>query len=142
MNSSCNMDHVSSVFFKKGFDSLLEEKRASMAEEVGDAVGSVASGGAGLLKDLAIYGTLTGVIGGTAYNIVKDNLTKQDPKDRFNDKVERIIKNRKREREDAKWMDRVRGMRAELIRDYKKMSPEEYSAKYNALVNALDERKA
>ena len=39
-------------------------------------------------------------------------------------------------------MAKVRGMRDELKRGYKKMTTDEYAAKYNELMEALDERRA
>lgn len=92
------------------------------------------------LLNLASAGILTGAVAGGAYNTLKDSLQKEDPNTKMNRKIEAMFKNRKRELDDAKWMDRVRSMRDELKRSYKKMTPEEYRKKYDALVAALDER--
>lgn len=92
------------------------------------------------IKNLTSAGILAGAVAGGAYNTLKDNMQQEDPKTRMNRKIEAIFRNRKRELEDAKWMDRVRSMRNELKSSYRKMSPEEYREKYDALVSALDER--
>ena len=92
------------------------------------------------ILNLASAGVLTGAVAGGAYNTLKDSLQSENPKTKMNRKIEAIFRNRKRELEDAKWMDRVRSMRDELKRSYRKMSPEEYREKYDALVSALDER--
>lgn len=131
--------------FKGGIMSVISEKRAGILGDIKDAGTSLLSlgqHGVGMVRDLGIYGVLTGALSGAGYNIVKDKLTEQDPRDEFNRKVEKILASRKRELEDAKWMTKVRGMRDELRRDYKKMTPEEYAKKYNELVSALDERGA
>lgn len=101
-----------------------------------DAVTAVPKG----IMNLVAAGAGTGALAGGAYNILKDSLQQEDPKTKMNRKIEAMFKNRKRELEDAKWMDRVRLMRDELKRSYKKMTPEEYRQKYDALVAALDER--
>lgn len=131
----------SEAVFKSGMMSVFNEKRAGLGD-IGESIWGLIGNSAGLIRDLGIYGTMTGALGGVGYNILKERLTEQDPKDEFNRKVETVLANRKRELEDMKWMSRVRSMRDELRRDYKKMTPEEYSKKYNELVAALDERKA
>lgn len=94
-----------------------------------------------VIPALATSGLATGAVAGGAYHYLKDAITKGDPRENLNLKSESMYVLRKRELEDAKWMDRVRAMRDELKRDYKKMSTEEYAAKYQALQDALDERK-
>lgn len=90
---------------------------------------------------LALLGASTGVVGATALDVVKERVSQEDPEEKFNNDIESIYKNRTRELEDQKWMTRVRAMRDELRRGYKKMPTEEYAAKYQALQDALDERK-
>ena len=90
---------------------------------------------------LAVGGATTGILGASAYDAIKERLAKEDPEAKFNQDVEALYSDKNREIEDARWMARVRSMRDELVKGYKKMSPEEYSAKYNALIEALDEKK-
>ena len=119
----------------------------------GKALGSAAIGGAketanafakipGALGKLALLGAGTGILGATAYDILKENVSGDDPKAKLNAKIEAMYNNRKKELEDAKWMAKVREMRDELKRGYKKMTSEEYESKYNELMEALDERRA
>lgn len=141
MTKNCLSEEEAKAIFMDGAKSAMSEKQA----QIGDVLGGLwnaAKGSAGLIRDLGIYGALGGALTGAGYNIIKDRITAPSPEDEFNHKVERIVTNHKRELEDAKWMDRVRGMRDELARNYKKMTPEEYAKKYNALVSALDERRA
>lgn len=141
MTKNCLSEEEAKAIFMDGAKSAMPEKQA----QIGDVLGGLwnaAKGSAGLIRDLGIYGALGGALTGAGYNIIKDRITAPSPEDEFNHKVERIVTNHKRELEDAKWMDRVRGMRDELARNYKKMTPEEYAKKYNALVAALDERRA
>jgi len=133
------------AIFMEGAKSAMSEKQADILDSVGKlgtGAVDVLKGGAGLMRDFGIYGALAGVLSGAGYNIIKDRITAPSPEDEFNNKVKQIVENRRRELEDSKWMERVRGMRDELSRNYRKMTPEEYSEKYNALVAALDERRA
>jgi hypothetical protein len=91
---------------------------------------------------LALLGTGTGVLGATAFDILKENVSGDDPNAELNTKIEAMYNNRKKELEDAKWMSKVRRIRDELKRDYKKMTSEEYELKYNELMEALNERMA
>lgn len=119
----------------------------------GRALGSAAIGGAketaealakipGAVGKLALLGAGTGILGATAYDILKENVSSDDPKAELNAKLEAMYNNRKKELEDAKWMAKVREMRDELKLGYKKMTSEEYESKYNELMEALDERRA
>ena len=133
------------AIFMEGARSAMPEKQADILDSVGKlgaGAVDVLKGGAGLMRDFGIYGALAGVLSGAGYNIIKDRVTSPSPEDEFNNKVRQIVENHRRELEDSKWMERVRGMRDELSRNYRKMTPEEYSEKYNALVAALDERRA
>lgn len=91
---------------------------------------------------LATIGAGTGVAGASIWDMLKTRYSQEDPETEFNNKAEAMYGDRKRELADAKWMDRVRRMRDELRRGYKKMSTEEYAEKYQALQDALDERKS
>ena len=93
------------------------------------------------LGKLALVGLGTGLVGASAYDVIKDKVTRDDPKAELNAKIEAMYRGKTRELEDAKWMDKVRAMRDDLRRNYKKMTTEEYAEKYKALVDALDERK-
>ena len=141
MTKDCLSEEEAKAIFIEGAKSAMPEKQAQIGDFLG-GLWNAAKGSAGLIRDLGIYGALGGALTGAGYNIIKDRITAPSPEDEFNHKVERIVTNHKRELEDAKWMDRVRGMRDELARNYKKMTPEEYAKKYNALVSALDERRA
>lgn len=81
-----------------------------------------------------------GSAGALAYDAMKENLSQEDPDAKFNMDLEALYNGRAMEAADAKWMDRVRSMRDELKRGWKKMTPEEYAGKYDALVSALKER--
>lgn len=96
----------------------------------------------GAVGKLALLGAGTGIIGATAYDVLKENVASDDPEAELNAKIEAMYKGRQKELEDAKWMAKVRGLRDELKRSYKKMTTDEYTAKYNELVAALDERRA
>lgn len=106
------------------------------AKETADALAKIP----GAVGKLALLGAGTGILGATAYDILKENVSGDDPKAELNAKIEAMYNNRKKELEDAKWMGKVRGMRDELKRGYKKMTSEEYESKYNELVEALNER--
>jgi len=95
-----------------------------------------------LLKALSVYGAGAGTVGSVAWNLIKDRMQRESPETEFNRKVEAMYAGRARELEDAKWMDRVRGMRDDLARNYKKMPSDEYEKRYGELMDALDERLA
>ena len=88
----------------------------------------------------ALLGAGTGVLGAHAYDVVKEQVTHEDPEAKFNADVEALYENKRKELEDAQWLSKVRSMRDELRRGYKKRPTTEYSRKYKALVDALDER--
>ncbi len=114
----------------------------NMATAVPETIWRWGSRGATAAGLLALAGASTGALGASALDVLNSRITSEDPEERFNNKVEALYANRMSELEDQKWMDRVRSMRDELRRDYKRMSTEEYAVKYKALQNALDERKA
>ena len=94
------------------------------------------------LAYLALTGAGAGALGATAYDMLKENVTNMDPQEKLNAKLESIYRGKKKELESANWMTKVRSMRDDLKRNYKKMSTEEYAKAYKALEDALDERRA
>lgn len=158
-------EQADDIFFSAMLTGLMNEKQASELADSLDkqaafdwrkfltGTGSAIVGGAkdvfsgisktpGALGKLALIGAGTGVLGATAYDIIKDNVTNDDPKAELNAKIEAMYNSKLRELDDAKWIAKVRGMRDELKRGYKKMSTEEYAKKYNELIEALEERRA
>lgn len=93
----------------------------------------------GLAKSLALTGIATGVIGGIGYNLIKERMQRKDPEEDLQRKIEAMYANRTKELESSKKMQRARAKRDELMRSYKKMTPEEYKAKYDELRSALEE---
>jgi hypothetical protein len=118
-------------------DVALEKIAAGVVDSVGGGVGGLMNL---LLKGMS-FGAAAGGAVGYGYNALGEALGGNDPKQAFNDRIASIYKNRERELSDAKWMDRVRGMRDDLKRNHKKMTPDEYRTMYNALIDALDERR-
>lgn len=93
-----------------------------------------------LLAKLALTGSALGAVGGVGYNLAKTRVSQGSPEEDMNRNIEAMYKIKSRELEDAKWISKVRAMRDDLKRNYKKMTTEEYSKKYSELANALDER--
>lgn len=119
----------------------------NLAKGIGGAAIGGAKDLAGALAktpDLAIKLGLTGAFGGAvaagAWDILRSNVTNKDPEEKLNEKIESIYKSKMRETEDAAWISRVRAMRDDLRRNYKKMPLEEYTDKYNKLMAALEEK--
>lgn len=148
-------DEIFSAGFMDAMSDAVSEKRASWAKVLaflkGAGKATVGVGGHAVdaahkiistVPGLAVAGLSTGALGAIGYNAIKDNLMENSPKEELDAKIDAMYSNRTKELESAKWMDRVRAMRDELKRGYKKMSVEEYTQKYQALVDALDERKA
>lgn len=105
-------------------------------------------GGAGAASEipkalglLALIGSGTGALGAYAYDVIKDNMTREDPEARFNADMEALYQGKLRELEDAKWMSDVRARRDRLRRGLKRMTTEEYAKEYEDLVAALDKKK-
>ena len=154
------------IFFSAMLSGLIPQKQASdMIQSfqkeaavnwsaIKKAIGSIGSGIAGglgyawgaaksippALGYTALGGAASGALGATVYDILKERVSQEDPETKFNSEIERLYAYKKREIEDAKWMSRVRAMRDELKRGYKKMTTDEYTTKYNALMDALNER--
>jgi len=131
------------------------EKRAMNSAEVWNILKGVMSGAqtatggiANVIKAIpsaigwtALAGGTAGALGSTAYDVIKDRVSRDDPDASFNAEMESMYSGKKRELDDAQWMSRVIAMRDDLKRNYKKMTTEEYAAKYKALSDALDEKK-
>lgn len=83
-------------------------------------------------------GALAGALGHGAMQTLSGA---DDPEEDFYDEQASIFDNRTKELDDASWMQKVRAMRADLKRNGHKMSDSEYRVKYNALKDALSERK-
>ena len=93
------------------------------------------------LPTVAAVGAGTGVLGAMGIDALMQRMEQDDPEARINADIDAMYSRRGRELEDAAWMEKVRGMRDELRRGYRRMPTEEYAAKYRALMDALDERK-
>ena len=140
------------LFCASAVANLVTEKRAQagtwgIVKDIGGALG----GGAGHLIDavkgvppalgwLMLTGAGLGTVGALAHNAIKERVSHDDPEVDFNTEIEALYNARRRELADAKWMSKVRSMRDELKRGYKKMTTEEYAKAYKALEDALDER--
>lgn len=88
----------------------------------------------------AALGASTGVIGMAAGDALQERLSSEDPETKHQNELETMYSHKRQEKKDAMWMAKVRAMREELVRGYKHMSTKEYTAKYNALLRALDEK--
>ncbi len=147
------------IFFMSMLSGLIPEKQAcelaigiqkdaGVMDALKKAIGVVGAIGSGaksippILAGTALGGAATGVLGATVYDILKERVSQEDPEAKFNSDIEHLYTHKTREIEDARWMDRVRAMRDELKRGYKKMTTEEYATKYKALMDALNERSA
>lgn len=150
--SECLTKEQSEECFRAGFMSMLNEKVAAGGFAIAPYLKDFASIGGSLVngaknlwgaaKDSMILGGSTGVLGALGYDVIKEQLTQDDPKVKLRDDIKAIYARKAKELEDSKWMERVRGMRDELVRGYKKMTLDEYREKYDALIKALDERRA
>lgn len=149
------------IFFSSMLASLMTEKQAAdfvqfmekrseggLMEGIGNVLGGIGGAAAKVLRDVpsallwtGALGAGSGVLGATAYDVVKERLTQDEPEEKMNEKIESIFRRKKREQEDAQWMDRVRAMRDELKRGYKRMTAKEYKSKYRALLKELGERE-
>lgn len=106
------------------------------AKEGVKAVGEIPK----ILGWTALLGGGTGALGAYAYDVLKNNVSREDDETKFNSELEAVYANKKKELESANWMRKVIAMRDDLRRSYKKIPTEEYKKKYDALVEALDER--
>lgn len=110
-------------------------------KEVAKGTKEVGESALKMIPPVAAVGAGTGVLGTMAYDALRQRLEQDDPEARLNADIDAMYSRRGRELEDAAWMARVRGMRDELRRGYRKMPTGEYAARYRALLDALDERK-
>lgn len=95
---------------------------------------------ANILGKLMLGGATVGTAGGIGYNLAKERMSQNSPEEEMNRKIEAMYKKKTRELEDSNWMNKVIAMRDELRRGYKKMTTQEYTKKYIALMDALNER--
>lgn len=93
-----------------------------------------------VMMTAATVGASLGALGAAAVDAVKERVTQDDPETEFKNKINNLYKQKVREQEDEKWMTHIRLLKEDLKKNYKKMPLDEYRAKYNALVSALDER--
>ena len=152
------------IFFSAMLTGMMTEKQAEdalgMIEKRGQAtmldwlkgIGGALTHGGGMIADTvkaippalgwtALLGASAGGLGAMSYDAIKERVSSEDPEAKFNADVESYYAGKKRELTDSKWMAKVRSMRDELKRGYKKMPPSEYARKYKALIAALDEKK-
>ena len=152
------------IFFSSMLACLVTEKQASSMlekmEKDGGAslldwakgIGGALTSGGGMLFDtakaippslgwLALLGASTGGLGAMGLDVIKDQVAEDDPEAKFNEDLEAVYAGKERENKDSKWMTRVRNLRDELKRGYRKMTSSEYAKKYDELIAALDEKK-
>lgn len=148
------------VFFSAMMSGMLTEKQAcefmeKKAKGKLDAVkyllglvGSVGGGIADTVKAIppalgwtALLGASTGGLGAMAYDVLKDRVSQEDPESKFNADMEAMYSAKERELKDARWMSKVRAKRDRLMREGRKMDPDEYAKAYGSLVSDLDEKK-
>ena len=143
-------DLARGIFMAGAASCLQTEKKATVGEtlgSVGKALGNVGGGILGALKSIPptlgwtmALGGASGVLGATAYDVIKEHVSHEDPEAKLNEDLEMQYKAKNREIKDAKWMERIRSLRDELMRGKNKMPTKEYAKKYKELVNLLDER--
>ena len=132
-------------------DSIEKDGGASLLDWAKGIGGALAAGG-GMITDtakavpsalgwLALLGASSGGLGAMGYDVIKDRVSEEDPETKFNSKIEASYAGKEKELEDSRWISKVRAMRDELRRGYRKMTSKEYAKKYNALMAALDEKK-
>lgn len=128
--------------FAAGVASVLGEKQAGTLTDLASGAKNIVKGVAGLPKDLMLYGALAGGAVGVGGQMLTEHLTEESPEEELNRTLEAMYAAKRKELDDAKWMSKVRAMRSDLMANHKKMSVEEYAEKYNALIDALNERKS
>lgn len=129
--------------YDAGFSSGCMEKDAlfgldKVLSGAGDVVMSIPTAIASLLA----LGVGAGALSGVTYNIAKNRLSASasEKEDEMTKKT-LLYNSKNKEMADARWMNDVRDMKAELVKGMKKMTPEEYRTKYEALSKLIDERK-
>lgn len=93
-----------------------------------------------LAKSLFWLGVPIGATAGVGYNLAKHSITGESPKEKMNRAIESVFKHKRMEHEDSKWMDDARYKRDNLMRNYKKMTTQDYAAAYEDLVDHLNKR--
>lgn len=159
-------DEIRDIFCSAMFAKAIEKRAVSPA--VGAAGGAAAVGGIDKFVDMVSKGLgkapeltkdvaelymksiplsaatslLLGGAAGGLYHIVKEKMTESgDEQISANNKLQALYNARSAELEDQKWMSKVRKMRDDLKKNMKNMTADEYEAQYNALSEALDERR-
>jgi hypothetical protein len=128
--------------FASGFKSVIAEKQAGILGDIAHGGKAILTGLVELPKDLMLYGSMAGLATGIGGHMLAEQLTQESPEEELNRTLESMYSSRSKELADKRWMNRVRAMRADLMANRKKMSVDEYTSKYNALIDALNERKA
>lgn len=152
------------IFFSAMLSGMMPEKQASeflggtekdaavgilnWLKYIGGLASGAGSAAVGTLKAIpptlfntALLGASAGGLGAMGYDVLKDRVSQEDPETKYNNEIEALYEGKRRELEDSKWMAKARAMRDELKRGYRKMTTEEYSKKYNALIDLLEEKK-
>lgn len=149
------------IFFSAMASGMMTEKQAGefmekeakgtafdIAKYVLGAIGSGIGAATDAVKSIppalswtALLGASTGGLGAMAYDVLKDRVSQEDPKAKFDAEMEAMYAGKERELNDAKWMSRVRAKRDRLMREGKKMDPAAYAKEYDSLVRELDEKK-
>lgn len=140
-------DLARGIFMAGATSYLQTEKKADVLGSIGNAVGNIGKGllstGKEILPALGwtmALGGASGVLGATAYDVIKEHVSHEDPEAKLNSELETQYKAKNREIQDAKWMSRIRALRDELRRGKNRMPTDEYTKKYKELLALLDER--
>jgi hypothetical protein len=128
--------------YDAGFSSGCMEKDASVLDEIVGGAGDVIMSIPTAIASLLALGVGAGALSGVTYNIAKNRLSASasEKEDEMTKKT-LLYNSKNKEMEDARWMNDVRDMKAELVKGMKKMTPEEYRTKYETLSRLIDERK-
>jgi len=132
---------------KKAFMKSVAKFLKSLAGGIWNVGGKAINVGANILKSTpgiiggtALLGSGAGILGANLYDVLKEQVSHDDPEEKFNEEVESMYLAKSRELDDEAWMNDVRNMRNELIRGYKKMTAKEYREKYDELMSKIEER--
>lgn len=148
-------DEIRDIFYASMCAAAIEKRAAGqvpallagvgatkLMEMLGSGVKNTTEGYLKLIPAAAMGSLLVGGSVGGLYNTIKDRITDSgDERIDADMKLESLYKARTEELKDREWMAKVRKMRNDLRGGMKKMTPEEYEKSYNALSEALDERR-
>ena len=128
--------------YDAGFSSGCMEKGAGVLDKLVSGAGDVVMSIPTAIASLLALGVGAGALSGVTYNIAKNRLSASasEKEDEMTKKT-LLYNSKNKEMADARWMNDVRDMKAELVKGMKKMTPEEYRTKYEALSRLIDERK-